>query len=208
MSSAQTPDEIQASLAKPGAGIPLLHRLVNRYFLVPFVLKKKTWEENEIQFKKGHAKVKDLLQAFPHARLTERVLVPPQTGLEDSSRYWSAVMVARHLVIVGSLIEKAVIELSHQRKILVAADIGKVKPEIEYNDPLTAASTLDEYFRFGDGALDRIHAQLGDPNSQATHIHPWFGPMTAKNWLWILGIHQWIHFKQLKNIQNKDSTTS
>ena len=45
--------------------------------------------------------------------LTEAVLVPPQIGLEDSSRFYSYAMVLEHLTIIGNAIGRIVVELSY-----------------------------------------------------------------------------------------------
>jgi hypothetical protein len=36
--------------------------------------------------------------------------------------------------------------------------------------------------------------------SKARLQHPWFGPITAHQWNWLMGIHQSIHRKQIEEI--------
>jgi uncharacterized damage-inducible protein DinB len=151
----------------------------------------------ESHFRAAHRKVAEVWHEFPADRLTERVLVPPQRGLEDSSRFWSAAMTARHLTIVGSNIEQVIATLSRGEKFSVAADTAKMKPEDERND----AGAIAEYLAFADGVLDRLQESVRDRDSRALHTHPWFGPMTAKDWLWLLGTHTALHLQQLRNIR-------
>ena len=193
----QTPEEIQASLDPPGAGIPFHSKLLLRYFALPWMIRRKSWEECESLLKVAQAKVAHELSTFPAERLTERVLVPPQPGLEDSSRYWSAAMTARHMTIVNGGIEKVVVALSHGQKIPFEVDIALVKPEKERNLPESVA----EYLQLSDGILDRINRNVGNRNSKAMHIHPWFGAMRAKDWFWLLSAHTFLHLRQLRNIR-------
>jgi hypothetical protein len=73
--------DIQASLAPPGAGIPLLQRWLGRYIVKPFVMRTAPWRLCERNFNRAHDKLKKELLAFPHEHLTERVLVPPHGWL-------------------------------------------------------------------------------------------------------------------------------
>lgn len=187
----------QPQLDKPGAGIPLGQKLYGRFILLPFKVRPLTWEACESQFSIAHNKVRNELASFPRERLSQQVLVPPQVGLEDSSRYWSAALTARHLTIVGSGIERIIAALTHRLPIDLIVDTAKVKPEEQRND----ADALPEYFGFGDDFLHRLSQKIGDRSSKATHPHPWFGPMTAKDWMWLMGAHTFIHLKQLRGIR-------
>jgi len=191
------PKDIQATLDRPGAGIPLPARLFNRFVLKPLVVRRSRWEANEAQFQRLHSKFLRALETFPREKLTERVLVPPQVGLEDSSRWWSAAMTARHLVIVGQAMEHMIGELSHGRRVAVLVDTAKVKPESERND----MAALEEYRAFGDGVIERLRSKVGDRASAAAHWHPWFGDLRANDWLWLMGVHTAIHLKQLRRIR-------
>ena len=189
-------EEIQASLAPPGAGIPFLDRMLGRYLLKPLVLRRTSWAEAEERFQKTHEKFKRELALCPIESLTKRVLVPPQKGLEDSSRYWSAAMCARHLTIVGREVEELIGKLTRNEEIHKAADTGAVKPEIANNDP----KSIEEYAAFGDALFERLKKTLGNPNSKAAFKHPWFGMMTAQEWASLYSVHTYVHLEQLKAI--------
>ncbi len=199
----KTPEEIQASLAPPGAGIPLLSQWLGRFLLKPLVLRRTPWEVSEKRFQRVHEKFKRELALFQPQSLTERVLVPPMQGLEDSSRYWSAAMCARHLTIVGKNMEQVLSMLTHEEAIPRVADTATVKPELEKNDP----SAIQEYIDFGDSLIQRIQASIGNRNSRATFAHPWFGPMTAKEWMALLSMHTRVHLQQLRAIRAGLSVT-
>lgn len=189
--------DIQSRLAPPGAGIPFLQRWVGRYIIKPFVMRTAPWRLCERNFKRAHEKIKKELLAFPQERVTERVLVPPQQGLEDSSRYWSAAMVARHLTIVGVLMEEGIVKLTRYEPVDIEASTATVKPEVTRNE----SGTIAAYIHFADDVVERIRQGLGEQSSGATLAHPWFGPMTAREWYFLLGLHTRVHLKQLRAIR-------
>jgi hypothetical protein len=197
----RTPEEIQATLARPGAGIPFWDRWLGRYFAKPWVLRRTPWAVSEKRFQRLHEKLKQELLQFPAEALTERVLIPPQRFLEDSSRYWSAAMVARHLTITGKQMEELVIKLSRNELIPGVADTGAVKPELERND----ASSIEEYITFGDTLIERLRSGIQDQESTALFNHPWFGPMRAHEWMGVFALHTRIHLEQLRTIRNEIS---
>ena len=194
---AQRDAQIRATLAPPGAGIPWVNRQILRFVLRPFVVRRVPWETSEIRFTKAHRRLISALDAFPPAHLTQRVLVPPMQGLEDSSRYWSAAMVVDHLTIVGTQICGAIVSLSRGIVPPVKADTAQVKPPIATDAPAVIAG----YVGFGDHALAKLQRDVADRQSMTTLRHPWFGPLTAKDWLWLLGTHTTLHRKQLEAIQ-------
>lgn len=196
-SQPRTEDEIQASLAPPGAGIPMPMRYVLRWFVKPIRIRRSSVEACERQLRSAHRRVAQELADFPPDLVTRRVLVAPQMGLEDSSRFWSAAMLARHLTIVGSEIEGLIGALSRGRTIDKVADTAKVKPEQDRNEPAAIA----EYLAFGDGLADRLIRDVTHWESPAKHEHPWFGMMTAKDWFWLLGMHTGLHLRQLRGIR-------
>jgi len=184
-------------LAPPGAGIPLPARLILRYVVRPLVVKRTPWGVSQARFARLHEKLKREWANLSDVALTTPALVPPQRGLEDSSRYWSIAQTARHLTIVGQLIENAIIELSHGRPIAKTVGTGEVKPESERN----ARDSIDEYVRFADGVIERIERAVGDRESPLLLEHPWFGKLRARDWLWVLAIHSNIHLQQIRAIK-------
>ncbi len=194
----KTPEEIQASLGAPGAGIPFYERWMGRFLLKPLVLGRTPWDVSEKRFQKFHESFKRELALFPAGKLTERVLVPPQRGLEDSSRFWSAAMCARHLFIVGTQMEDLIVKLSRHESVIGVASTAAVKPEVTHNAP----ESVNEYIAFGDSLIDRLRASVDDRESTQKFSHPWFGPMRAKEWMSIFGLHTSIHLHQLRAIRD------
>ena len=183
-------------LAPPGAGIPLLQRLTLRYLVKPLKLRAMTFDEAERLWLEANAKLTKELGDIPRFDVTTRVLVPPQQGLEDSSRFWSIAMTARHLTIVGAGIEQLIVALSEERTGLPPADTATVKPEIERNN----AASIDEYLAFSRDFHTRVRGAIANKDSAATHPHPWFGPLNLRQWYWLMSTHTHIHRKQIREI--------
>ncbi len=186
-------------LAAPGAGLPFLHRIMLRWYVYPFIAKNAAPEQSAKSFNIVYAKILDEVKDLSTPALNQRVLVAPQLGLEDSSRYWSVAMTLDHLLIVGKQIEKGVIELSNGRTIPVKVDIAKVKP-VEKD---TAADIVNEYKKFVLESPLRITEGAKNWQSPMKHYHPWFGPFSLKGWFWLLGAHGGIHLKQIRAIKKQ-----
>lgn len=190
---------IVARLQKPGAGLPLLQRLLLRFYVKPFVAARADWEKDKADFASVNAKILAACDRLNNVELSRRILVPPQAGLEDSSRYWSAAMTLEHMVIVGSGMRDIIIELSQGRVPPVKPDTAKVKPF----GRMTAAESLDSFRAFAAGTMEDIDSRLGDRDSATSLDHPWFGAFTARQWHWLLPVHGVIHLKQLREIAKK-----
>lgn len=183
-------------LAPPGAGIPLVQRLALRYLVKPLKLRSMTFDEAERRWLEANAKLTKELGGIPRFDVTTRVLVPPQRGLEDSSRFWSIAMTARHLTIVGAGIEQLIVGLSEGRTDLPPADTAAVKPELERNQ----SAAIDEYLTFSRDFHTRVRSAVANKESAATHPHPWFGSMNLRQWYWLMSTHTQIHRKQIREI--------
>jgi hypothetical protein len=103
-----------------------------------------------------------------------------------------------HLMIVGSAIQSTVLELAQNRAPKQKADTAAVKPKHEDQE------YLDKFKQFAPQLFRDLDAKLAQPgfdiHSSLKHDHPWFGPMDARQWYWLMNRHQMIHYKQLKNI--------
>lgn len=183
-------------LAPPGAGIPLVQRLALRYLVKPLKLRSVTFDEAERLWLEANAKLTKELGGIPRFDVTTRVLVPPQRGLEDSSRFWSVAMTARHLTIVGAGIEQLIVGLSEGRTDLPSADTAGVKPELERNH----SAAIDEYLNLSRDFHTRLRSAVANKESAATHPHPWFGAMNLRQWYWLMSTHTQIHRKQIREI--------
>jgi hypothetical protein len=188
--------ETAPQLDKPGAGLPFLESLVVRWYFGAVVSKRGDWEDDKRKFDVTTAKLLKEIEGLDTKQLTIRVLVPKQKGLEDSSRYWSAAMVFEHLMIVGGKTRDGIIMLSKGLVPPVKADTAKVKPLGERD----AAETLEAYKKFASTVMADIDAGVKDRDSKAVFAHPWMGPFTARQWHWILAVHQGVHLTQLRAI--------
>lgn len=187
---------IEPKLEAPGKGLPLLEKLVAKYWVVPRQAKKTTWDESAKRFKRESEKILELTRPLSADVLNRRVLIARITGIEDSSRYWSPAMCLEHLMITAPNMAMLVTQLSHGRVPAVTVDIAKVKPG--------AAARMDDardaFAEMVARVTEQLRVGLSDRASRAKFAHPWFGPMTAHEWHWLMGSHQWIHRKQIEMI--------
>ena len=191
MSTANPP-----KLQPPGAGLPWWQLLAARYVLFPLAVRRLTWESATRLFTKEGEKVLALWETFPSDRLTERVLVPPLRGIEDSSRFWSAAMTVEHLNIVGFGILELIAGLRAGRMPERAPRIQDVKPRGE----MPPTEVRAEFTRLQETMLGAAEQPMA-PGVGLRAPHPWFGPIDAFRWHCLLGIHQRIHRVQLEAIR-------
>jgi hypothetical protein len=195
----RTPEQIVASLEKPGAGIPWHHRLFNHALVAPLVARNASWAWSRRRFIETSAAVVEVASGLSEEALKTRVLVPRLLGLEDSSRYWSIAMTARHLNVVGSLMAQVIVRLSHGETIAARVDFAAVKPELERN----ATESIAEYLAFVQTVPEMLDTKGGNRSSPATMPHPWFGALNAKGWYWLLGTHTRVHLRQAREIRQR-----
>lgn len=192
-------DTVKQKLAKlepPGAGVPWPQRMVMRYILSPFVAGRSDWAQNQQVFTTTSLEILQLLESLDDWHIQKRVMVPPQTGLEDSSRYWSAVMVAEHLMIVGMGMRDIIVRLSQGKVPPGKVDTARVKPI----GGRTPEQVMESYKQFITTLMSQIDTAVQDRDSKTVYDHPWFGPFTARQWHWVLAQHNVIHLKQLRRI--------
>jgi len=180
-------------LAPPGAGLPALERWISSAFLQTLraLLSKDAlsrWLRRETEMALAlAAKLPDSLASAP-------VLLPRVTGLEDSSRCWSANMVLQHLVIVATGIRQLAEALAGDSLFGRELRIAEVKPEpgagAEQHGLLRAA--VDDYLR--------LIATLGDLRTPLRHAHPWFGELDLRGWHALAAMHTLAHRRQLQRI--------
>jgi hypothetical protein len=87
-------------LAAPGAGLPKSERVVAN-FMIRWKADHTTREQAAACFAAERAAILSLLQGHDEVALSQPVLIKRLPGLEDSSRYWSLLMVVDHLRIVN-----------------------------------------------------------------------------------------------------------
>lgn len=187
---------VSPTLAPPGAGVPFFQRLYFRYFLAPFVAKKSDWDKNTGLFMALHKKLLATVEAMgPEQRVTP-VLVPPQPGLEDSSRFWSPIMVLEHLNIVNRAFLELIVSLSQGVAPDFKADTARVKP----TGNMPADQVIADFVSFNEALPAALASRVADTGNQVTFMHPWFGPMNVLQWQWVLAAHMAIHLRQMREI--------
>lgn len=181
------------SLAAPGAGLPTLERWFSRSLLLTLraVLGKDAltrWLRRESEAALA------LAASLPEALACEPVLTPRLTGLEDSSRYWSANMVLQHLVIVDTGIRELAEALSDGSEFEREVRIAEVKPTPNAGAEQHALlrTAVEDYARLID--------HLGELRTPRRHAHPWFGQLDLRGWHALAAMHTMAHRRQLQTI--------
>jgi hypothetical protein len=180
-------------LAPPGAGLPKIERFVAN-LMIRWSAARTSRDQAASTFGAERATILNLLQGRDEATLSKPILIPRLPGLEDSSRYWSPLMVADHLRIVNREIAEVITQLGQGKVRERPASIAGVKPS-----PTVTATVIAEF----DRGCDEFHAAVGavrDLKTAPKFAHPWFGAMDAATWHFMAGFHMRLHRKQMQLI--------
>jgi hypothetical protein len=180
-----------------GAGVPWWQRVVGRRLFLPLYCVRMSWDGARDLLRKEGRQLMQLADGRDPADLVRPVLVPPQIGLEDSSRNWSYAMVLEHLRIIGQQTGEIIVALSHGRQPPgPPVDTANLKPE----GNMSGGGALADFHAF----LEEFHRgmgnDVGDRRSRTRYQHPWFGPLTARQWICFLPFHQRLHVQQARRI--------
>jgi hypothetical protein len=176
--------------------VPWVQRLAGKYVLLPWCCLRLSWERAPALFERQARALVAPTSVHSPAALTARVLVPPQIGLEDSSRFASYAMVLEHLTIVGDRVTEIVFELTRGRR-----PAGRVSTaDLKARGALTAEEAVAAYRAMVARFRERAVEQAGDRASPLRYDHPWFGPLDAYRWLCFAPFHQAIHLEQSRRI--------
>ena len=192
---AQHDEDIQKSLAPPGAGLPVVQKFILRYLLFPAFCRTNTWQKALAKFQAKGDTIVALAERLSPEQLQQRVLVKAPMGMEDSSRYWSAAMVLEHLIEVGSRVATGIVELTHGEQVTVSSDVADVKPKGEKGSQI-----IEDYKAFLLDYAHTLNEDAGDWKSAQTYGHPWFGELNAHQWACLGAVHQTIHRRQMERI--------
>jgi len=180
----------KAILAPPGAGLPLVELWFSRAGLGVL---RNTLDRRQIEgwLLSETSKVLAIAGKLSPAQMKQIVLIPRLTGLEDSSRNWSAAMVLQHLVIVDTGIGELITALAQKQTFGRAVRIAEVKPTPDAGQEQLAL--LDDALKT---YIDRV-AALENLRTPGRHAHPWFGPLDGHGWHTLAALHTMIHRRQL-----------
>jgi uncharacterized damage-inducible protein DinB len=148
------------------------------------------------EFGAESAEIAALVKPLDEAKLGSRRLVPRLRGLEDSSRYWSVAMALQHMCIVNNRVRGVIIGLTHGKTSMQAGSTADVKPPTDVD----CATVLSEFEQTNRDFLDTVSRVDFEKFPRATFAHPWFGELTARQWVQFLPVHQQVHKKQIAQI--------
>ena len=179
-------------LEAPGAGLPGVERRVISVFIfllpkilsVSFVTRLFELERDLI-----------ICEVCANDDPTRQVLIPRLRGMEDSSRNWSAYMTLDQLNQVNSFFGPLIARLSRERTTEHEVKIEDVKPS-----PTSGPETFDAFQETCENFLKHI-SQKTITASKATHLHPWFGNLKARQLYFLAAIHMRVHRRQLEQIK-------
>ncbi len=183
-------------LDKPGAGLGFFKTLFLRFVLMPKMTRNFTFEKIEKVFDSELQKILQLIARTPAGLENKPVLVKPIPGLEDSSRFWSVNMTLEHMVIVGQGIQKVVEHLAKEQSPDLNIQTATVKPI----GLKTYQQSKQEFIDFFTSFFKHLKNQGLMKESKAKIKHPWFGPITLRQWLIVAAVHPGIHRRQLEQI--------
>lgn len=192
-------DDIQATLEAPGAGIPWYSKIFLKTIIKPFVAARTPLSETELLFVKSFEKIQKEIRGLSDDQLSKRTLVPRLQGLEDSSRFWSIKMTIEHIDIVSRALHRVIKDLSEEKPHQVIADTALVKPL----GTTRIEEILQSHMNFAKNEFPKIKELVSSRDSKTTHLHPWFGAMTARQWFWLIAIHQNLHLNQIRAIKTE-----
>jgi hypothetical protein len=183
-------------LAKPGGGLPFHEWFLAKYVFLPKLFKSTTRQQAIDLFKKESEDILKLARGLSGEELLERRLVPRLQGLEDSSRYWSVAMTMEHLVIVGSGMQGLVEKLVNGITNIPPISTADVKPHAEVD----SSKIFDDFQSMTDAWLNTASTSDLSKFPNAKYAHPWFGPLTAEQWIVFAPQHHVVHRRQIKQI--------
>lgn len=183
-------------LAPPGAGLPWFESLMVRWFGHRMLRSRLDWESAQAAITRVSSRLAREAAVMDDATLARRVLIKRLRGLEDSSRHWSPEMVLEHLVITGEMFTDYVVALSNGRSVEDRRGIADIKPRGELGRAVVA-----QFVEVHEAIPTRLAKEAGPLRDGPTHLHPWFGKLTALDWLSLTAVHLGLHEKQWRAVR-------
>jgi len=183
-------------LAPPGAGLPWFESLTVRWLGRRMLRSRLNWESAQAAIARVSSRLASEALSMDDATLARRVLIQRLRGLEDSSRYWSPEMVLEHLVITGEMFTEFVVALSNGRPVADRRGIADIKPRGELG-----RAVVGRFVEVHEAIPTQLAREAGPLRDGPTHLHPWFGKLTAAEWLSLTAVHLRLHEKQWQAIR-------
>jgi hypothetical protein len=177
--------------------------VVAKYYLVGFQFPRLKWEKATEVFERETGKLADLVAPLSREEAQKKVLVPKMRGLEDASRNWSPAMVIEHLMIAAPGMGEIATQLTQGRAPSIEVDIAKIKPTGKPFEGQDGKKIVEAFTRKMKETSEKIGRDARDRSSTFKHVHPWFGPINAHQWNWLMASHQMIHRRQLEKILSR-----
>ena len=187
------PTSAPPQLAAPGAGLPKPERFIAN-LRIRWTAARTTREQAAANFAAEQAAMLELLKNRDAATLSQQVLIKRLRGLEDSSRFWSLLMVVDHLRIVNRQITGVIASLGAGVVPTGEASTAAVKPSVQVTQDVI------EEFNEGCRQFAATAAAVHNLKTKAQFPHPWFGPMDAATWHFMAGFHMRLHRRQMQLI--------
>jgi hypothetical protein len=167
-----------------------------RWFGRRMLLSGLDWDGAQAAIARVSSRLTREAMAMDDATLARRVLIKRLRGLEDSSRFWSLAMVLEHLVITGEMFTDFIVTLSNGRPVTDQRGIADIKPRRELG-----RAVITRFVEVHEAIPTRLAAEAGALRDGPTHLHPWFGKLTAAEWLSLTAVHLRLHEKQWRAIR-------
>ncbi len=186
-------------LGKPGAGLPWYESLYLRHITLANLCRTMTWHSGIELFHEESFKIKKLIEPLNDKQLASPVLINRLRGLEDSSRFWSPLMVLEHLVIVGREYKDIIISLNEETVPKRDITIASLKPSEDIGKEI-----IGRFNGFQDEFITVMSDERYHRSSVMKFRHPWLGSLNSFQWLCLAAGHQHLHRMQLRKILEKD----
>ncbi|MDL5050753.1 hypothetical protein QQ054_32660 [Oscillatoria amoena NRMC-F 0135] len=183
----------QTALQAPGAGLPPAEAFISRHVIFPAMNLALSDARARALFLQEGAQIARMAGRLDHVRLERRVLIPRIRGIEDSSRNWSVAMTIEHLLITGPSMKELILTLRRGQEFHVKVDTADVKPTGKGLENIVGR------FEAFQEEFDRdIKIPFEKSELIQRHVHPWFGPLNARQWNVLAALHTRIHRRQIE----------
>lgn len=186
-------------LDEPGSGISQLEIIALNTLIKPIFIKNYNLHEALVALENGRDELFKIVYQIKALDRSKRVLIKRPLFIEDSSRYWSAYMLFRHLAIINNTVLKAIhrgFTATSEQMPSNKERLKAVKPELDKNESIALTD-------FNQSILDMLTLPMHNSEEKLKSLtipHPWLGELTHLQWIWFAAFHQKIHKKQLERI--------